>query len=745
MLGYHGSFSDFRFNLLFVPLILSLLLGCADTLRETPMKQADKLLPPLAKKVPFELNRHGIKRIDNYYWLRDDARKAPQMLAYLEAENRYTMDQFTPYESLQKTLFDELIGRLDKDESSVPYKWHSHWYSRRYQLGFEYPVIVRSRGEVEPQISHISTLSEDSPLASKQLHEQILLDVNVRASGHDFYGLGGVSISYDESTLAFGEDTLSRRMYKIYFKDLESDTFLDDVLQGTDGRTVWANDSQHVFYIKKDPQTLLGNQVFRHRLGTDQSQDVQVYAEQDDSYYISLGKSLDESRIVLFHESTITSQVSVLDANKPLTQFKPLLPREEGHEYSVSKLGDEYYILTNWQAENFRLMKASESNISDKNQWQQVIAAAADTRIEDILLLKDYLVVQTRTQGVSQIEVYPFGEQMSYQLVFNDPAYVVGLDMNASQRSDKLRIYYSSPTTPESVYEYDLSQHMNRRLLKQEKVLGGFDSERYQAERLFIMARDGAKVPVTVVYRKDKFTRDGTNPLYQYGYGAYGHTIEPDFNSSTISLLDRGVVYAIAHVRGGEMLGRPWYDSGRMLNKQHSFDDFIDVTKALVAQGYGDSKQVLAAGGSAGGLLMGGVINQAPELYFAVAAHVPFVDIVTTMLDETIPLTTNEYDEWGDPNDKTYFDYMLSYSPYDQMTRQAYPHLLVTSGLHDSQVQYFEPAKWVAKLRDYKTDNNKLLFHIDMEAGHGGKSGRYRRYQDTAQEYAFFLGLLGLN
>nr|WP_050774321.1 oligopeptidase B [Shewanella benthica] len=743
---YRRSFADCRLNLLFVPLILSLSLGCTDTLREIPMKQADNLLPPVAKKVPFELNLHGVKRIDDYYWLRDDERKDSQILAHLEAENRYKTAQFAPYEALQQTLFDELIGRLDKDESSVPYKWHSHWYSRRYQLGFEYPVMIRSDSDMRVSQASAAILSEDAQLASqKHNNEQVLLDVNVRASGHDFYGLGGVSISHDESKLAFGEDTLSRRMYKIYFKDIDSGALLDDVLDGTDGGSVWANDNQHVFYIKKDPQTLLGNQVFRHRLGTEQSQDVLVYEEQDDTYYISLGKSLDETRIVLFHESTITSQVSVLDADQPLTQFEPLLPREEGHEYSVSKLGDEYYILTNWQAENFRLMKASESQISDKSQWQEVIAAAADTRIEDILLLKDYLIVQTRTQGVSQIEVRPFNEQASYQLTFNDPAYVVGLDVNASQPSDKLRIYYSSPTTPESVYEYDLSQPMNRRLLKQEKVLGDFDSERYQAERLFITARDGAKVPVTLVYRKDKFTKDGSNPLYQYGYGAYGHTVEPDFDSSAISLLDRGVVYAIAHVRGGEMLGRPWYDSGRMLNKQHSFDDFVDVTKALVAQGYGDSNKVLAAGGSAGGLLMGGVINQAPELYFAVAAHVPFVDIVTTMLDETIPLTTNEYDEWGNPNDKVYFDYMLSYSPYDQMTRQAYPHLLVTTGLHDSQVQYFEPAKWVAKLRDYKTDDNKLLFHIDMEAGHGGKSGRYRRYQDTAQEYAFFLGLLGLN
>ncbi|ABV38973.1 Oligopeptidase B [Shewanella sediminis HAW-EB3] len=713
-------------------LLLTLFVGC------TSMKPVNPVQPPIAEKIPNEMKLHGIERIDDYYWLRDDARKNPKVLAHLEAENRYTKAQFSPFEGFQQTLFDELIGRLDKDESSVPYLWHSHWYSRRYKQGFEYPLVIR-QGEPDGD-------------------ETLLLDVNLRAEGHEFYGLGGVSVSPDESIIAFGEDTLSRRIYRVYFKDIASGKLLEDELTGTDGRVVWANDNKHLFYIAKDPKTLLGFQVFRHQLGTSQSQDVLVFEEKDDSFYISLGKSLDESRITLFNESTTTSEVSVLDADMPLGEFKPLLAREEGHEYSVAKLGSSYYILTNWKAINFRLMKVDETKFSDKAMWQEVIGARADSRIEDYLLLEKFLIVQTREKGISQLRVFrlthvnngdvsqgEYVESEPFEIPFNDPAYIVGLDVNARQESDKLRIYYSSPTTPESIYEYDLTSLPIRVLLKQEKVLGGFESEAYKAERIFITARDGVQVPVTLVYRKDTFSKDGSNPLYQYGYGAYGHTIDPDFDSSAISLLDRGVVYAIAHVRGGEMLGRPWYDDGRMLNKQHSFDDFIDVTKALTSQGYGDRKRVVAAGGSAGGLLMGGVINQAPELYFAVAAHVPFVDIVTTMLDESIPLTTNEYDEWGNPNEKRYFDYMLSYSPYDQIKRQAYPHMLVTTGLHDSQVQYFEPAKWVAKLRDYKTDDNQLLFHIDMEAGHGGKSGRYRRYQDTAQEYAFFLGLLGLN
>ncbi|WOT07062.1 S9 family peptidase [Shewanella youngdeokensis] len=687
--------------------------------------------PPQADKIPHVMDLHGTTRVDDYYWMRDDERKDPKIIAHLNAENQYTAAQFKPYESLKKQLFDELVGRLDKDESSVPYFWHNHWYYRYYKAGLEYPIMARK-------------------LALDSNEEQVLLDVNDRANGHDFYGLGGVSVSPDESKMVFGEDLLSRRIYTLYFKDLNSGEMLEDKLEGTDGDVVWANDNLHLFYIAKDPQTLLGYQVFRHRLGTEQAEDVLVYEEQDDTFYIGLGKSLDESAIALYAESTVTSEVLMLDANAALGEFNAVLPREEEHEYSVSKLADRYYILTNWQASNFRLMQVDIALAADKHAWQDVIAHNPQSRIEDVLLLNQYMVVQTRERGISRVHVYPasdtgFDMSAGFELKFNDPAYVVGFDVNVSQQSDKLRVYYSSPTTPESIYEYDLSNPSQRQLLKQEKVLGGFDATLYQAERIFVPARDGKAIPVTLVYRKDKFNKDGTNPLYQYGYGSYGYTIEPDFSSSILSLLDRGIVYCIAHIRGSEMLGRNWYDDGRMLNKQNSFNDFVDVTQALTSQGYGDKNQVVAAGGSAGGLLMGAVINQAPQSYFAVAAHVPFVDVVTTMLDESIPLTTNEYDEWGNPNEKTYFDYMRSYSPYDQVSAQAYPHMLVTTGLHDSQVQYFEPAKWVAKLRDMKTDNNMLLFDTDMEAGHGGKSGRYRQYEDKAQEYAFFIGLLGLD
>lgn len=685
--------------------------------------QKGQVPAPVAEKIPHVMNLHGVTRTDDYYWLRDDTRNDPKMLAHLQAENRHTQAYFTPLKPLQDSLFNELTGRLVADESSVPYQWHQHTYYHRFQEGGEYPLMGRKGSDGV---------------------EQVMLDVNARAKGHEFYGLGGASVSPDETMLAFGEDVLSRRVYSIYFKDIASGDMITDVLENTEGRVVWANDNRHVFYIAKDVQTLLGYQVYRHELGTPQSRDVLVYEEQDDAFYISLGKSLDESQIVLYQESTTTSQVSMLDASDALSLFKPVIEREEGHEYSVSKLGDDYYILTNWQAKNFRLMKVAIKEAADKSKWQEVVAHNPNALIEDVLVLKDYLVVQSRERGLSRINVLPLNGKAAFELAFDEPAYVLGFETNAQQDSDKLRIFYSSLTTPEAVYDYSLSSPNRRDLLKQEQVLGGFDVNQYQAERVFITARDGAKVPVSLVYRKDKFKKDGTNPLYQYGYGSYGYTVEPDFSSSVISLLDRGFVYAIAHVRGSDMLGRAWYDDGKLLNKQNTFNDFIDVTQALTAQGYGDKDKVVASGGSAGGLLMGAIANQAPEQYFAIAAHVPFVDVVTTMLDESIPLTTNEYDEWGNPNEKTYFDYMLSYSPYDNVGEQDYPNMLVTTGLHDSQVQYFEPAKWVAKLREYKDDDNILLFHVDMDAGHGGKSGRYRQYQDTAQEYAFFLSLLGM-
>ncbi|WP_394204300.1 S9 family peptidase [Shewanella waksmanii] len=679
--------------------------------------------PPVAEKRPVTHQLHGINRLDNYHWLRDDKRQEPQMLSHLQAEKDYCDAVLAPVKPLYEKLLTELTSRVDKDESSVPYVWHQHWYQHRYSADNEYPVFERS--------------------AEREGDYQVMLDLNQRAQDHEFYDLGGLAVSPDENLLAFAEDTLSRRIYTVFIKDLRSGQLLSDTLTGIDGQIVWAQDNQHLFYIAKDPQTLLGNKVYCHRIGTAQVDDRLVYQERDDSFYLSLGKTLDETLITLCHESTITSEVSVLAADNPSEDFKALIARETGIEYSLAKHGQRYFILTNWQAENFQLMSADADVISDRSQWQVVKAGHQTCRIEDVLALENHLIVQTREQGLTHIYVYDMQMNLQFELPFKDGAYVTGLDVNPQQNSDKLRVYYSSLTTPESVFEYDLNT-AEAKLLKQQKVNGNFQSQDYQSERIFVSARDGQRIPVSLVYRRDKFAKDGTNPLYQYGYGAYGHTIEPWFDSAILSLLDRGIVYAIAHIRGGEMLGRHWYDSGRMFNKKNTFNDFIDVSHGLIEQQYCHQDKIVASGGSAGGLLIGCVINQAPQLYCAVAAHVPFVDIVSTMLDETLPLTTNEYDEWGNPNELACFEYMLSYSPYDQVTEQAYPPMLVTSGLHDSQVQYFEPAKWVAKLREYSSSDQPILFDIDLSAGHGGKSGRFKHYQDVATEYSFLLTALAV-
>ena len=563
------------------------------------------------------------------------------------------------------------------------------------------------------------------------------------AGEHSYFNLSGYAVSPDNKLAAFGTDTLSRRMYVMEVKNLKTGDLLMDKLESTSGEAVWANDNEHFFYIKKDEQTLLGQEVFRHKLGTDQSEDKLVYKEKDDSFYMGLSKSRDGSVIYIHHNSTTMAGVSILDADEPLGDFKPFLAREADHEYQVEKIGDQYYILTNLQATNFRIMKVHQDNTADKTKWQDVISHEADIFIEDFTVFENYLVVSEKQNGENRIRVVSLKSDQRYNLEFDDSVFSVYLSNNPEVSSRSVRLNYSSMTTPNTVYEFDLASG-ERKLLKQDIILGDFSPEYYKSERIFIEARDGKKVPVSIVYRKDMYKEDGSSPLFQYAYGSYGITIEPNFNASRLSLLDRGVVYAIAHVRGGQMLGRPWYEDGKLFNKRNSFTDFIDVTKGLVSGNYGHKDKIYAMGGSAGGLLMGGVLNMAPELYLGVGAHVPFVDVMTTMLDTSIPLTTNEYDQWGNPNVKEYYDYMLSYSPYDHVEKKDYPHILVTTGLHDSQVQYFEPMKWVAKLRDYKTDDNKLVFETDMEAGHGGASGRFKRFKQIALEYAFLFDLLGI-
>jgi len=686
------------------------------------VKEQGNKAAPTAKKIPFEITTHGHTRVDNYYWMRDDKREDPEILAHLEAENSYTEQQLKHTESLQSQLFDEIKGRIVKDDQSVPVKKGDYFYGSEVSGNNEYRIYTRAKD-----------------LAGN--NKEVLLDVNELAKNHDYFSISGLSASPDNKLLAYGEDTVSRRIYTIRIKNLETGEYLKDEIKDTEGGVVWGNNNKFFYYIKKDPQTLLGYQVYRHILGTEQSQDELVYEESNKAYYTYISKSKDGQLVYIHHSSTEASGVSILDANNINATPKRFIPREAKHEYSIAKLNKDFYIKTNLNAVNFRLMKVDEADIGDKAKWQEVIPARDNVKLEDIELFNNHLVYQERENGLSYFTVRQLNTGKEYKLNFKDSAFAAGMYGNNELDNSSVRLYYTSMTTPSSVFEYVLESG-EKTVLKEQKVLGDFNADNYASERIMVTARDGKQVPVSLVYRKDKFKKDGTNPLYQYGYGSYGATFDPTFSTSRLSLLDRGFVYAIAHIRGSEMLGRPWYDDGKKLTKQNTFNDFVDVTRTLVAKGYGAKDKIFAVGGSAGGLLMGAVINQAPELYRGVAAHVPFVDVVTTMLDESIPLTTNEYDEWGNPNDKVYYDYMLSYSPYDQVKRQAYPNLLVTTGLHDSQVQYFEPMKWVAKLREYKTDDNLLLFKTDMEAGHGGSSGRFKRINDTALEYAFFLDLL---
>jgi oligopeptidase B len=701
---------------------------------------------PIAKKIPHKMEIHNHQRVDNYYWMRDDQRSDKRILAHLQAENNYADAMLAAQKPLQELLFQELKSRIVKDDNTVPAQDGKYWYHSEINGEQEFSNYYRAT----------SFSGEDKTL---------LLDVNERAKDHEFYELGDLSISPNDQIMSISEDIDSRRIYTVNFKDLSKtcktskinkknsklntspdahDAYLTDILVETEGQIVWANDNQTVFYVKKDLETLLGTQVYRHKLGSPQVGDVLVYEEEDHSFYMSLDKSRDDSQIYICLHATESTHYLALDADEPNGEFSELFPYQEQHEYHADKMGEHFYIVTNYQAKNFRLMKATVDQIHELNNWQEVIPHRNDVLIEGIELFHHFIVVTEREQGQIRFIVHTTaGENTGhhYALSFDDPCYFACLDDNPEPKSTIARLYYSSLTTPSSLFEFDLATG-ERKLLKQQQVVGDFNKEYYQSERIFITARDNVKVPVSIVYRSDTFKKDGTNPLLQFGYGAYGITIDPDFSSQTLSLLDRGFVYVIAHVRGSEMLGRHWYDTGKKQHKQNTFNDFIDVTKALVVQGYAAEDKVFASGGSAGGLLMAAIVNQAPELYLGIGAHVPFVDVLTTMLDESIPLTTNEYDEWGNPNEAQAYQSILAYSPIDNVMAQHYPNILVTTGLHDSQVQYFEPMKWVAKMRALKTDDNLLLFKTDMEAGHGGASGRFKSLKEKALEMSFFISLL---
>ncbi|HGN2050674.1 TPA: S9 family peptidase [Proteus mirabilis] len=682
------------------------------------MAQTEKdviMMPPKANKIPHVMTEHGDTRTDNYYWLRDDARKDKQVIDYLKAENAYTESVMAAGKTLENTLYNEMVERMAQNDASVPYDYNGYTYQTIYQEGKDFPIYQRK------------------PIGSDGEWE-ILVDGNERAKGHEFYQLGDLAISPDNKRIAIAEDKEGRRNYTVAYKDLTDKTWQENVLTNISANLVWANNSQTLFYVDKDPQTLLPYQIYRHQYGSDRKQDVKIFEENEDRFYTWMEKSKSEDYILVTIASSTTSEYRLIDANAPEKPMVVFSPRQEGREYYIDHFKGEFYIRSNHESELYGLYKTASIDAP----WQTVIAPQPEVDLESFELFNRWLVLEERKQGLVSLRQIDWKTGQSTNIIFDDPVYMAWLSVNPQADSEELRFGYTSMTTPSSTYQWNM-QTKEKQLLKQQEVKG-FKHDLYESERIWVKAQDGVEVPVSLVYRKDLFKK-GENPILIYGYGSYGSSIDPSFSSARLSLLDRGFVYAIVHVRGGGELGKRWYNQGKMEHKVNSFTDFIDATKYLINQGYGAPKHVYAMGGSAGGLLMGAVINMAPELYRGVVAQVPFVDVLTTMLDASIPLTTGEYEEWGDPADKDVYFRLKSYSPYDNVEAKAYPHLLVTTGLHDSQVQYWEPAKWVAKLRELKTDNNLLLLETDMSAGHGGKSGRFNRLRDTAREYAFILML----
>ena len=677
------------------------------------------MMPPKAPKKQQLLEIHADKRIDNYFWL--NQRDTPEVLSYLEAENEYFAYKTKHTDAFQESLFEEMKSRIKQDDESVPYKYNGYWYFSRFQEGKEYPIYLRRA---------------DQPNAQ----EEVLFEVNEMAAGHKFYQFAEFSVSPDNKWASFSVDTRGRRMYSLFIKNLETGQVLPIEIKNTDGGSCWASDNQTIFYTKIDTQTLRSHKVYRHQLGQSSKQDVLVFHEKDETFNTGIFKSKSEQFLIIQSDSTLSSESWFLDAATPMADFKCFQPRERGLEYDIAHYGDYFYILNNADgATNFKLDKTPIGQ-TEKSYWQPVLAHQEQIRLEEIDIFKEYLVVTQRYNGLSQIRIIRWDGSAEHYLPFDNETYMASTGLNLDFDTEILRYTYNSMTTPYSVIDYNMRTGA-KEVKKQQQVLGGkFSEENYESRRLWVTAADGTQIPISIVYRKG-IKCDGSNPLLLYGYGAYGITIEPSFSTTRLSLLDRGFIFAIAHIRGGEYLGRPWYEAGKLLHKKNTFTDFVDCAKYLIANQYTSPAHLYAMGGSAGGLLMGAVINQAPELVHGVVANVPFVDVVTTMLDDSIPLTTGEYDEWGNPHDKQYYDYMKSYSPYDNVSAQAYPNLLVLTGYHDSQVQYWEPAKWVAKLRELKTDDNLLLFYTDMSSGHSGASGRYESLKEIAREYAFLLHL----
>ncbi len=679
----------------------------------------NKLREPIAEKIEKKLSIHGDTRIDEYYWLNQRGDK--NVINYLNAENAYRDEYMQDYKNLEEELFLEIKSRIKEDDSSVPYLDNGYYYYTRYEKDKQYPIYCRKKGDLKSD-------------------EEILIDVNIMSEGYEYFRIGDIEISPNDKIMAYSVDTLSRRIYTIYFMDLETREIHKKNIKNTSGSITWANDSETVFYNLRNIETLRTEKVMKHNLNSS-SKDQEIYFEEDETFSVYSYKTKTDKYIVIGSSATLSQEFRYLDANNPNGDFKIFQERINGLEYSITHFDDKWFIRTNKDgATNFKLMVCNENKTNSSN-WKDYIPHRENVLLEDADFFKNHMVVTEREEGLRKIEIRPWNSVKSHYIEFNDEAYSVRSSTNAEINSEKFRYSYSSMTTPNSVIEYDMNTK-EKTILKETEVLGGtFDKNNYISRRVWAPSRDGKKVPISLVYRKDKF-KNGENPLLLYGYGSYGITNNASFSSVRLSLLDRGFVYAIAHIRGSQYLGRDWYNDGKMFKKKNTFYDFIDSGKFLIKEGFAHENKLFAMGGSAGGLLMGAVVNMAPELFRGIVAGVPFVDVVTTMLDDDIPLTTFEYDEWGNPNNKDSYDYMLSYSPYDQVEEKNYPAIFITTGYHDSQVQYFEPAKWIARLRDRRTNKEPLLMYCNMDAGHGGASGRFEAYKETAMEYAFFISLL---
>jgi oligopeptidase B len=713
----NNSYPRIIFQSLLV-LFLVFTLACSDGTKE--QKQEQTIMPPVAKKVKKELTIHGHTRIDEYYWLNE--RENPEVIKLLKAENAYKDAVLAHTKDFQEKIFNEIIGRIKKTDMSVPYKYQGYFYYTRYEEGGEYPIYCRKKGSLEGT-------------------EEILLNVNEMAKGHEYFNVAGHSVSADNNLISYGVDTVSRRKYKLYFKNLKTGELLKEVISDTSGRAAWANDNKTVFYTKKDPTTLRSFKVMKHILGTDVSKDKEIFHETDPTFSTYVYKSKSKKFLFIASSHTLSSEFRFLDAYDPDGEFKIFQKRDMSYEYSIDHYKDKFYIRTNYQAKNFKLMETPIDKTAIEN-WKDTIPHRDDVLLQDFEIFKDFLVVSERRKGLTQIQVRRWDKKETHDLDFGEATYSAYISTNLDFDTDILRYSYSSLTTPRSTFDYNMNTK-EKNLLKQQEVIGDFDPKNYFAERLYATARDNTMVPISLVYKKG-LEKNGKNPCLLYGYGSYGATMDAYFRSDRLSLLDRGFVFAIAHIRGGQEMGRQWYEDGKLLKKKNTFYDFIDCAEHLIKEKFTSSQKLFAMGGSAGGLLMGAVVNMRPDLFKGILAGVPWVDVITTMLDDSIPLTTSEFDEWGDPKKKEYYDYMLSYSPYDNVDAKEYPAMMVTTGYHDSQVQYFEPAKWVQKLREKSTSDNKILFHVNMEGGHGGVSGRFRRYREVALEYVFMLDLLGV-